>query len=104
MQHFFGCYSRCPLLIPGMFEHEQVRLQPRLDRSRLLAPRRTPPFPHSLRSRQQHKSCLQHDQEGNTVCRQILKAICMYSRGDSQRVIFRHGNHMSGSGSTSRYP
>ncbi|XP_050559266.1 disintegrin and metalloproteinase domain-containing protein 11 isoform X7 [Spodoptera frugiperda] len=27
-----------------------------------------------------------------------------FSRGDSQRVIFRHGNHMSGSGSTSRYP
>lgn len=26
------------------------------------------------------------------------------SRGDSQRVIFRQGNHMSGAGSTSRYP
>ncbi|KAG6448630.1 hypothetical protein O3G_MSEX005662 [Manduca sexta] len=27
-----------------------------------------------------------------------------FSRGDSQRVIFKHGNHMSGAGSTSRYP
>ncbi|XP_061383408.1 disintegrin and metalloproteinase domain-containing protein 22 isoform X4 [Danaus plexippus] len=27
-----------------------------------------------------------------------------FSRGDSQRVIFRHGNHMSGAGTTSRYP
>ncbi|KAL0841707.1 hypothetical protein ABMA28_013979 [Loxostege sticticalis] len=27
-----------------------------------------------------------------------------FSRGDSQRVIFRHGNHMSASGTTSRYP
>ncbi|XP_064071779.1 disintegrin and metalloproteinase domain-containing protein 22 isoform X2 [Vanessa tameamea] len=27
-----------------------------------------------------------------------------FSRGDSQRVIFRHGNHMSGAGNTSRYP
>ncbi|KAI8435382.1 hypothetical protein MSG28_003700 [Choristoneura fumiferana] len=28
----------------------------------------------------------------------------LLSRGDSQRVIFRHGNHMSGPGNTSRYP
>ncbi|XP_045542870.1 disintegrin and metalloproteinase domain-containing protein 11 isoform X1 [Papilio machaon] len=28
----------------------------------------------------------------------------LLSRGDSQRVIFKHGNHMSGAGSTSRYP
>ncbi|XP_041977445.1 disintegrin and metalloproteinase domain-containing protein 11 isoform X2 [Aricia agestis] len=28
----------------------------------------------------------------------------LLSRGDSQRVIFRHGNHMSGAGNTSRYP
>ncbi|XP_039747128.1 disintegrin and metalloproteinase domain-containing protein 11 isoform X2 [Pararge aegeria] len=27
-----------------------------------------------------------------------------FSRGDSQRVIFRHGNHMSGAGNSSRYP
>ncbi|XP_072944170.1 zinc metalloproteinase-disintegrin-like NaMP [Epargyreus clarus] len=27
-----------------------------------------------------------------------------FSRGDSQRVIFRQGNHMSGGGTTSRYP
>ncbi|GBP43848.1 hypothetical protein EVAR_82280_1 [Eumeta japonica] len=27
----------------------------------------------------------------------------VFSRGDSQRVIFRHGNHMSGSGNSSRY-
>ncbi|KAJ0180250.1 hypothetical protein K1T71_003654 [Dendrolimus kikuchii] len=27
-----------------------------------------------------------------------------FSRGDSQRVIFRHGNHMSGAANTSRYP
>ncbi|XP_026329342.1 uncharacterized protein LOC113237215 [Hyposmocoma kahamanoa] len=26
-----------------------------------------------------------------------------FSRGDSQRVIFRHGNHMAGAGTTSRY-
>ncbi|CAG5011309.1 unnamed protein product [Parnassius apollo] len=27
-----------------------------------------------------------------------------FSRGDSQRVIFKHGNHMSGASGTSRYP
>ncbi|XP_045785529.1 disintegrin and metalloproteinase domain-containing protein 22 isoform X1 [Maniola jurtina] len=35
---------------------------------------------------------------------QNLKHSKFPSRGDSQRVIFRHGNHMSGAGNTSRYP
>ncbi|CAH0718717.1 unnamed protein product, partial [Brenthis ino] len=40
----------------------------------------------------------------NSKKEQNLNDSKFLSRGDSQRVIFRHGNHMSGAGNTSRYP
>lgn len=50
-----------------MFEHEQVCVQSRMDRTRLLPAGRAATVADPVRSGQRNQGGLQYDQEGNTV-------------------------------------